>query len=404
MSARSRRLRPALIAVLCFVGAFAVVLAASSKRLLRWYVLDQARARGVLIESAVIESGWGSVRLRDARFSLRGVDSISARAQLVEVGLRRTNPVRLSVHGLDLEATGAISVVTSQVLAWSRGHTQTSDLPIHVDPVNLTWRQDKGAAPMLTVMKAAASPQADGGRIVASKVLVAGFELDKVSVAWKSGQREIAVGVGCDDPMSAPLRITVTRDAPFVARFTWQPALLSEIAAPFGLGHGLPALQTEGSVEVKFADTRGPIDGTAHVVVHGFVPPHPVELNGIVFGDKTSADAKFSVPEDRSGAGLTDVKLVAGAFKLEGAGSVKRVEDHGVINLKLSGSIPCTSLAASAAVGRLGKVIGGLLGDVARQRLSGAITVGVTIEADSRDLGAAKVKDSIGGACTVRLL
>jgi ADP-dependent NAD(P)H-hydrate dehydratase / NAD(P)H-hydrate epimerase len=397
MSVRTRRLRSVLIAIGCFLLSFSIVLAFSYQRLLRRYVLDQAAARGVLIESAVIEAGWEAVRLRDARFALKGVDSISARAELVEVGLRRGKPVRVSVSGLGLEATGAISVVTSQVVAWSQAHTATSDLPVAIDPVNLAWREEPGAAPVLTVLKAVATPEASGGRVIAPKVIVAGFELNKVSVIWKAGQREVAIGIGDDNPV----RVQITRDAPFVARITWPASPLAEISAPFGIGGGLPSLKTEGSIELKFADTKSPVDGAVHVVVHGFVPPHPVELNGIVFGDRTTGDAKFSVPSDRSVATLTDVKVVAGAFKLEGGGTVRR---DGAVSMKLTGAIPCTSLARSAAVGRLGKLLGGLVGGVAQQRLSGAITVTVTIDADGRDLGAAKVKDSIGGACTVRLL
>jgi len=290
------------------------------------------------------------------------------------------------------------------VMAWSAAHGATSDLPIVLDPVNLTWREEKGAAPMLTVLKGVATPESYGGRVFAPKVIVAGFELNKVSLVWKAGQREVAIGVGRDDPSTAPLQIRVTRDAPFVARLTWQPAMLAELATPFGVGAELPAFKTEGSVELRFADTRSAIDGSAHLAVIGFVPPHPVELNGIVFGNRTTAGVTISVPEDRSGAALTEVKVVAGAFKLEGAGRVKRVENYGLVNLKLSGAIACSSIARSAAVGRLGKLLGGLVGNVAKQRLSGAITVTVTIDADSRDLGAAKIKDGIGGQCTVRLL
>jgi len=63
--------------------------------------------------------------------------------------------------------------------------------------------------------------------------------------------------------------------------------------------------------------------------------------------------------------------------------------------------------AERADVGRVGgrdDVGGQRRGDVAQQALVGVITVNVTVDADTRNLGAAKIDNRVGIGCSLRLL
>ena len=391
-----------VLAALVAISALAVVL--GYRRLVTWYVIRACRARGVMIEPQAIEASSSLIRLRDTRFTLAGVPSLGANATTIEVALQRFAPVRVDIHGLSLELAGPVAAVTGEVGDWMTAQKASAELPLQADGVDLTWRDERKAPAWMTVQKAILSPEPGGKRIHAPHVWIAGTAVKQVSVSWKLEQPDVAISIGADDPASAPIRIELTRRAPYFVKVAWKPLPLIDLATQLGITMQPRGILTDGNAELRWSDPLAPMEGSVHLVLEGFVPPHPAELNAIVTGTRTVIDSKLSIPQDRSRAGLSEVKIVAGSLQLDGTGQVQRVENYGLIGLKLTGTIPCTSIAKTAMVGRLGTLLGGLVGDLAQRSLIGVITVNVSIDADTRNLGAARVEDRVGIGCKLRLL
>jgi hypothetical protein len=148
----------------------------------------------------------------------------------------------------------------------------------------------------------------------------------------------------------------------------------------------------------------GVVTGDLSATLDGYIPPHPRELDGFVFGKVTTFDTKLSVSEQRERVDLSESKVVAGAFQLKGSGSVVREKDHGRILLTLGGNLPCDALAGATADSYLGKAFGGLAGQVAKRLVGGSVGVTVKVDASTDDLPAAKVTREIGIGCGLKPL
>jgi hypothetical protein len=138
------------------------------------------------------------------------------------------------------------------------------------------------------------------------------------------------------------------------------------------------------------------------MVLRGWVPPHPKELGGIVFGDRTSFASSFRVTEDRKTVTLTGASLTAGAFKLTGTGTIDRSQDYAIVKMDMAGSIPCVDIARSAAGAHLGSAAGAFAGDAAKILMEGSVGVSVKVEADTRDIAHPKIVQGVGVGCGLK--
>ncbi|MBI5537458.1 MAG: hypothetical protein HY898_32340 [Deltaproteobacteria bacterium] len=404
---KTSRARIVLAAVAALLLLCAVVVALGYRRFVNWYVIRECRNRGVQVVPGAIEVSMSTVRLRDTRFTLVNVPSLAGHAATIEVELATLAPTHVAIHGLNLELSGPVSGAVTEATDWMAAHKELSEIPIQADGLDVLWRDDRKSQPWLTLQKATFAPEPGGVRLKTPKVLISGLGFKQVVMTWKTATPEVVIGIGADDPSAAPIRIELARRAPYSLKVAWKQAPVTDLASMLGIAMEPRGISAEGVVELRAADLAAPMDGSLHLVLHNFVPPHPMELNGIVTGSQTVIDGKLAVSQDRSKAGLTDVKVVAGAFQLDGSGQVQVVERYGLIGLKLSGTIPCTAVAKNAVAGRMGRLdrlLGGLIGDVAQRALVGVITVGVTIDADTRNLDAIKVEDRVGIGCSLRLL
>jgi hypothetical protein len=141
------------------------------------------------------------------------------------------------------------------------------------------------------------------------------------------------------------------------------------------------------------------------MTLRGWVPPHPRELDGILFGDHTLVSASFAISASRDALVLSQLTTTAGALKLSGNGLVRRAATGTSANLRadLAGALPCTALASSAATARLGRTLGGLAGRLAGRTLAGNVDVAVTVSADLDRLDAARVDPSAIIRCRLQL-
>jgi ADP-dependent NAD(P)H-hydrate dehydratase / NAD(P)H-hydrate epimerase len=395
------------VVVAALLALCAVVGALGYRRFVTWYVIRECRMRGVQVDPAAIELTSRMVRLRDTRFTLIGVTSLGAHADTIEVELSSFAPTHVAIHGLGLELNGTVTAAADEAGQWVAAHKESYELPLQVDGLTLLWRDERKSLPWLSLHKATLAPEPGGACLKTREVTIWGKNFKQVVTAWKNDKPEVVIGIGADDPANAAIRIDLTRSAPYALKVAWKQAPLTDLASILGITMPPRGISAEGVVELHAADLIAPVDGSVHLVLHNFVPPHPAELNGVVTGNHTTVDSKLTISQDRSKVALSDAKVVAGSFQLDGTGQVQRVESYGLIGLKLSGTIPCSSISVAAAAGRMGKLgslLGGLIGDVAQRALTGVIAVSVTIDADTRNMDAIKVEDRIGIGCSLRLL
>ena len=374
---------------------------------IRRRAVEEARERGIELTFQDMSFGIGWVRLTDASFRLVDVTSLSGRARRILVELDRLEPKRIEAQGMDLEVEGSVALVALEIGEWTKNYPKTYRLPFEASEVGAAWRPKKGAPDWLKLEQGSVRPRpgGGGGSLRAEKAIVAGFALGKVGTDWSSDDAIVALGFGTEDLSKAPVRARVEHalERP-KATITLAPIDLKELGGPFGVS--LPVENVIGSGEAVMLFQRGegehPVDGALSARLKGYIPPHPPEIDGFVFGDTTTLDTRFRVDESHTRADLIDTRVSAGAFKLAGNGAITRHPDHGQIQMLLRGSLPCGSLANAAAETRLGKVIGSWVGAAAKYFLRGSVAVTVKIDADTRDLPKARVERAIGVGCGLR--
>lgn len=162
-----------------------------------------------------------------------------------------------------------------------------------------------------------------------------------------------------------------------------------------------PPGSVSGHVRVVLdSKTISNVDISFDLSLEGFVPPHPRELNGIVFGNQTQSKGEGHLellPQLRGN--LADLELTAGALTLRGTGLL----DSGGVHVSLHGTIGCAELATSAVSAHLGFGIGMRTSPVGRKLLSG--TVGVVVQANAPwgELATPRVSVSANNRCRVRV-
>jgi hypothetical protein len=143
------------------------------------------------------------------------------------------------------------------------------------------------------------------------------------------------------------------------------------------------------------------LSGSYDAVLEHYVPPHPRELDGIVFGDSTKASGAFRL-EGAQRAALTDLRVEAGSLVLKGKGSAE-IPDGGKLTLSLDGSIACSELAASAVGSHFGFGAALLTNELTRGRLGGSVSVHLGVVIDGKDAAHPEVHPAAAMHCGVTL-
>ncbi len=383
-----------------------VVLLLSLPAVLRWAVVSAARARGVDLVVTHVDPGWGWVRLRDADVSLQGVDGVHAKLARATVDLLGLSPTRVEVSGLAVSIRGSAADVMIEAATFAKVHGEALRFPVVAEAVDVDWREHASDAPWLTVKGALIAPSANGVRLTAQLASVLDVKAGPVGASWSSDRLSASLGFGQPDPDKALVRVDVPRGLEGKeATVTLQPMRLADVQRPLGVTMPISAdAMVSGQAKLGLApDAHGAIAGSVHLSLRGWVPPHPRELDGIVFGNETTFDTAFSIDGSRKQVKLSDSVVRAGAFVLEGGGQIDRQGDHASIAMDMSGAIPCQALAKSAVGAHVPGAVGQLIGDVVQGALTGSVTVTVSVRADTRALTGAAVRHTVGVGCGLRL-
>lgn len=398
----------ALLGALLLGGA-ALALLVLLPRYVERKVLSTAEAQGVSLTPQDISFGWGWVQVTQVKVTLDKVRTVEMQVGRIDVALDGLTPLSIDLTNVDGLVVGSISNVGLELSEWTKSHPDAYSLPLSAKNVHVRFVEPAGTPPWLEVSGGELTRTKNGGVFAAQHTRFLGVDLGTVGAGFAREASSIALGFGETDLSKAPFRVEVSPNgATPTARFVLAPTSAERLAKPFGLGlvaASVSGVMVSSETTLAFAGgaPAGTINGVTNVTLKGWVPPHPFELDGFIFGDTTTFETKFALPSTRDRITLTESRLKAGKFELSGEGLISRGSDHSEATLHLGGELPCSALAGVEAESRLGKLLGptlaGKAGKFAEKLIAGSVHVGLELSADTRQLSAARINRTIGVGC-----
>jgi hypothetical protein len=396
---------------IALLGAAGVAVWAAIPAFIRDEVARRAGEQGMTLSYESLDFGWNWAELKQVKAQLIGVDGLTLALDRLDADLDVLKLERVDLTGVTVTATGSLPALGLALGAWSKRYASAFSLPLFAKNLSASWRPDASGPPWLEITNGGVASTPGGSIVTAEHAKLAGLDAGRVGATWIPTATSVALGLGETDLSQAPLRVLVDLSAakPKVG-FALAVTPLERLAGPLAVAlpvHGVAAGVSAG-FEFSAKDATLPERGAIHAELHGFIPPHPAELDGFVFGDTTVVETNLAFAPDGKSVTLNGTRLTAGRFVLDGGGTLVRAPDAAELALDLRGALPCDALASAAAesrVGRLlGRVQGARAGSVARQAIGGSVGVRVEITASTKNLAAASVKRSIGIGCGLKPL
>jgi hypothetical protein len=397
------------------LGVFVGLLAAGAagayfgyEPLVRHLVQRETHRLGFLVtyDSIQIHGFFLGAVLHGVHVDLDGVDGLHADVDEVVVDLDGSRAQRIVTTGARVRVERSAADLLLDLGAWINDHPDLYRIPGEATAVAITWADAPGDPAWLTLRDGTLSTNGTDAAFRTPSATVAGQPLGAAGAAWAAAAATITIGLGNEAIGDAPIRLELhPTEQPATALLTLRPTRLESLGAPLGLALPAPGAVAEGSVALTLGNHTGSgaINGTASFTLKGWVPPHPRELGGIVFGDRTSFATKLSIAEDHRTITLTEAVMTAGALKLKGGGTIDRRDAYALTALDFKGSLACSDVARSAVASSWGDLAGMLAGDVARIAMDGSVGIKVHVEADTRDLKAARLTHEVGVGCGLRV-
>ncbi|HEX3775936.1 MAG TPA: hypothetical protein VHV51_15800 [Polyangiaceae bacterium] len=368
-------------------------------------VLATAKAEGVTLEPKEIDFGWGWVELTQTRVTLDGVRSLTLQVERIDVDLDGLLPTSIQLTNVEGQLLGSLTNIGLELSDWTKSHPHAYQLPLGAANAHITFVEQAGMAPWLDITGGTLTRTATGGVFTAEHAKFSGVDLGKVGASFTRQSSAVAFGFGETDLSKAPFRVEVSFAPTQTAKFMLAPIAAERLAKPLGVALPVAGVIVSSETTLTFSGplTAETISGTTSITLKGYIPPHPFELDGFIFGDTTNSNAKFTIPPLRDRINLDEVQLKAGAFELRGNGLIVRGSDHCQANITLKGELPCSALASVEAGSRVAQILGHDLGvkagEFAEKLVNGSVAIGLTINADTRNLTAAKLERTIGVGC-----
>lgn len=384
--------------------------------ILAWFVVPRwierelvaaAEARGVALSPGKISFGLGWVQITDSNATLIGVRGLSAQVGLLDVQLKGLQPERVSVGKVKVSAVADPLALARELTNWHGAHAAALVEPVSITPLEFELLPKAQAAPVLKLAQGSFEYLPPGFTLRAKQTSLLGRDLG----ALKAELTERGVSLGVTLAKSAPenpaLAIELGNPPKPTLHIALAPTTVAELGSLTGINLPLPSVLLSGTVDTALpanGSILAGIEGDANFTLGGYVPPHPLELDGFVFGDATRVASHFVVEPARLRVRLERASLTAGAFALKGEGQLALAELGPRLTLTLSGNLPCAALAGAAAESRLGAALGKLGGKAAHTTLNGSVNVQVNIQADLLDVAHTRVHKTITPGCGLKPL
>jgi hypothetical protein len=393
--------------VVILLGLFVVLPSYIQKR-----VVAEAEARGIALTPGEISFGWQWVQLEGATVKLIGAPSIEAKVGLLDLQLQDMQPAQIELSDVQVGVTGTLPRVLLELGEWTKNHPSAYELPVVASRLSLKMAEQAAGAPWLDVSGGFLTRTVAGAAFSAQSCKLAGYELGKVGAGFTKNGGNVSIGFGDQSAQAAPLRLDAAIEPTGAATMTVKltPTKLGLLGQGLGIPLPLPDVVATADVQLALPPSvvGGVVKGKLSSSLKGFVPPHPPELDGFVFGDLTTFETELEVDASRERVSLSQANLKAGKFELRGGGSVVRRGVSALVELVLKGTLPCDALAGAAAESRLGQLLGRASAKQGKHTalaiVRGDVAVEVELKADSNDLLRAQLKQKIGIGCGLRPL
>jgi hypothetical protein len=369
---------------------------------IRAEVTKQARDRGLEVTFQTVraqailpwEDGQPTIVVEEAIVTSEDFPGVETTVQRLTIPLRGTfpafEPERVEVLDVSVDAATFAALLAVETSAKSGGLSKT---PTTIDGARLKLRSVTEGLP-LPLAARVSKIELEGGRV----------ELTDVEVEVPIPFVGFTIG-----PSSAEVR----RESPLtrirLADYPFLTLTLDDEGKTLAIDvDPSPSAVLEKIIRTKLPETTV----SAHVEVEpkkrtgsfraelaGWIPPHPPEASGILFGKSTTISG--SVRVDGFMVYLNDLRIKAGAFELKGVGSINLAT--GVIDGQLKGAVACADAAVSAAGSRLGRDAALLTGMLARGRLGGSVHVVVNVDGKLSDLENLRLAPSATIACKISI-
>lgn len=373
----------------------------------RQRVTDEAKLRGVEIAFADVHFFWWSASLEAVRFRLVGVPGLEGTAETIDVALANWEPRQIEGTNVKVAVVGSVADLALAITEWTHAHPQAFRVPLSAHSVGVALRASVSEPPWLTVDGGAMSQSPSGATFSANHAVVSGVDVGAVGASWTAEAASVAMSFGSADPKASPVQLVVRHAAtPPTATVTLAPVELSRLTGPLGIPLPAPGVMASGHADLTFVSgfETGPVTGQLESRLDGWIPPHPVELDGFLFGTTTTFTSTFNVDATRTVVQLSGSRVRAGAFDLSGGGRIDRTPASATILMNLSGNLSCSAVAQSAAAAHVGSFLAEIVGNATRQVVEGSVGVRVKIAADSRNLAGATVEPTVGVGCGLKPL
>jgi hypothetical protein len=374
-------------------------------------VVAEAKARGIDLTPGEISFGWQWVQLSGARAKLIGAPSFEAKVGLVDFQLTNWEPGIIEASDVQVGVSGSLPRVLLELGEWTKNHPKAYELPLVASRISIKVAEQPAAAPWLEVSAGILTRTVAGAIFSAQSCKLSGFELGKVGAGYSTKGGSVSIGFGDQSAQAAPLRLDASMDDKGGrVSVVLTPTKLGLLGQGIGIPLPLPEVIAAGNVELTFPAglTTGEAKGKLSASLKGFVPPHPPELDGFVFGDLTTLDTELTIDATRNRVTLTNTQVKAAKFELKGGGSVVREGQVAIVDVALKGALPCDALAGAAAESRLGQLLGRASGKqgklTALAFVRGEVTVDVGVKARSDDIANAQLTRKIGIGCGLKPL
>ncbi|MDF3069394.1 MAG: hypothetical protein K0R38_4995 [Polyangiaceae bacterium] len=376
-------------------------------------VVAEAAARGIELTPGEIGFGWQWVQLTGATAKLIGAPGFEAKVGLVDVQLQNFEPATVQLSDVRVGVSGSLPRVLLELGEWAHNHPKAFEAPVVASRVQVQVAEQAASAPWLELGGGFLTRTVVGAAFSAQSCKLSGFELGKVGAGFSLTGGDVSIGFGDQSTQAAPLRLDASLNTSGAGklRIVLTPTKIGLIGKGLGIPLPLPDVVVSSEVDLVLpADVLdgGEVTGTLKSALKGFVPPHPPELDGFVFGDVTTFDTKLRVDGKRERVTLTESKVQAARFELKGDGSVVRQGLDAEVSMDLKGVLPCDALAGAAVESRLGQLLGKVSGKQGKRTalavVRGEVTVNVGIQASTKDLANAKLTQKIGVGCGLRPL
>ncbi len=370
-------------------------------------VIKQAKQRGIELLPGEVAFGIGWLQLTDSEVRLIGAPAFRAKIGILDVELEGLEPKRFTLNQVKLDLVGDPSALLHEFDAWRRAHEASFPEPVFLKPLSVSLKRDAKSEPVLTLSDADLSLSQERARLNVGKLTVMKRELGAARVQRNKDDLDIALTLAQSSPENPVLALSFRGAEQQSLHVALAPVPLGRLGSVLQTQVSLPDVVLSGTFDFalpRVFTLQSHLTGRADFSLKGYVPPHPVELDGFVFGDTTQFSLSFNVAPAELGAALDPVKIKAGIFALQGSGRLALENCRPRVVLALSGKLPCNALAGAAAETRLGRALGRVTGKALRQTLNGSVHVKVGVDADPTAFDKARMLKTITPGCGLKPL